>query len=204
MVTSSPTEPVLCNADIAELREKLGCSLLELTYLLGRTTILLPMKKEDKARRPLKNMPLSYLIRLVREEPDAALAVLPQWPTFADARNAVASVWDKQTYGRFSDRKFAIICGVTPWTFAKWSSGENTPTTSTVRLFCFLCDIIKRKGREGLEIYLDCIDRDAKSRGKSGLKELFKSPVKKADREQVAEEQTSEEQLPEEPVQEAQ
>lgn len=182
-----PSTPPVCNADLAELREKLGCSLLDLTYILGRTTVQLPMKN-DKAQTPLKSLPLAYMVRLLDKEPDLAISVLPQWPSYDDAYEAVASVWDSQTYGRLSGRKFAIICGVTPWTYAKWISGENTPTTSTVRLFTFLCDIIKRKGREGLQIYLDCLDEDAKSRGKKGLKDLFKTPPQGKKKRKTSEE----------------
>lgn len=174
-----PSEPSLCNADLAELREKLGCSLLELTYVLGRTTVSFPIRNADKARTPIKSLPLSYMVRLLGEEPDLAASLFPKWPTYEEVYKTVAGVWDQKTYGRLSGRKFAILCGVTPWTYAKWVSGENQPTASTLRLFAFLRDIIRRKGQEGLRIYLDCLERDARSRGKKGLRDLFRSPPKK-------------------------
>lgn len=183
------TQPaVLCNADLAELREKMGCSVLDMYYILGRTPPLLPMSKGEKAHLPIKNLPLSYLSRLLWEEPEMGLSVLADWPTHEDAFKAVTSVWDHQTYGRLSGRKFAIMCGVTPWTYAKWVSGENVPTTTTVRLFRFLCDIIRLKGHEGFKLYLKCLDDDARSRGLSGLKELFKTPPKKEKESEAGEE----------------
>lgn len=170
---------ILCSSDIVDLREKLACSFLDMYYILGRMPPQLPMTKGEKGQLPIKSLPVSYLARLIREAPELVAQLLPEWATHEEAYAAVSSVWDADTHGRLSGRKFAILCGVTPWTYAKWVSGENEPTTSTLRLFRFLCDIIKLKGRQGLDLYLQCIAEDAKSRGIAGLKGLFKTPDKK-------------------------
>lgn len=164
------TTPVLKNSDYRKLRETLGCSIVELMYLVGSQRS--PIYPPDA---PVTSLPRRYLLRLLLDQPNLADSLFPPLPNFSSIYAHLESFWPEQ-YAPISIRKTAILFGVIPATVYSWRKGKE-PTLAVSKLFFFLDALLKQYGKEGLRLYLEIIETDLIANGISGgLEEAFKKP----------------------------
>ena len=157
--------------DYRRLRETLGCSLLELMYLVGSQRRPL----SPKADEAIGSLPKRYLLRLLLGQPELVDGFFPKMPDFTTIYPLLENNWPDK-FGRFSIRKCAVLFGVIPATVYSWRNGKE-PSLTVVKLFYFLNILMKRYGKAGLRLYLECIEADIIANGISGgLQEAFKNP----------------------------
>ena len=150
----------------------LGCSLLDLMFLVGSQRSPLSPKGEEL----ITSLPKRYLLRLLLEQPELADGFFPKMPDFPSIYPLLESNWPDDKFGRFTIRKCAVLFGVNPATVYSWRNGKE-PSLTVIKLFYFLKTLIKQYGKDGLRLYLECIEEDIIANGiTGGLQEALKKP----------------------------
>lgn len=152
---------VVRGVHIQELRELLGVSFFDILHLIGQSN---PSWKVtgDAQLRPIEDPTLSLFVRLLTRRPD--LSPIIQWPEVQEMYDLVEAAWQEtamEKYGPLSARRFALLFGLAAWSGNNWAKGRE-PLPLVRRLFRLVRDLILVDGADGLRLYLDLVDKQAR------------------------------------------
>jgi hypothetical protein len=166
----------LLYADLRELKELLGLTLMDFSWLMashiGANWLSV---KPEHARKPVQDPVLSGLTRLMYlAAADPNFRVLPRMPTALEVFERLAPVYQRVTGRELKAGHFAVLCMVTPQTVGDWL--RSRPVTVRSQRYLFLLDwFVTHGGDKALKQYLSVLDMEAKTRGFENLEAVFRA-----------------------------
>lgn len=186
-MNSRGSDNPMTGADLARIQETTGYSQIDLADLIGAWTA---MQEAITARNePIPDVAMAILARIYNAHPELLPDV--RRPSFGEVHQAVQKVWPEYLRrhpeistperGRGSaapnelaKTRMATWFGVQKSAAGEWERGR-APTGPQSREWKLLLDLVQGKGVEGLEIFLEAVDLEARSRGvEGGLDELMR------------------------------
>ena len=154
-------------ADLRELKELLGLTLMDFSWLMafhvGANWV---SAKPEHARKPVEDPVLSGLTRLVflLASGDPDFRVLPRMPTALEVFERLSKPYQRVTGRELKAGHFAALCMVSPPTVGDWL--RSRPVTIRSQRHLFLLDwLVRCGGDKMLKEYIRVLDVEAKTRG---------------------------------------
>jgi len=163
---------MVTGADVQELRDVLGFSVLDMAWLTGSLNHL-QLLSEHRLDEPVRSVSASTLIRYFDRFPEKN--PVPQMPTADEMYKRIEPLWPQIRDGeRFSLRKFGLLFGVAPSSGSRWLS-DGEPTLTIRRMFWVVLRAIEGEGVAGLRRFVETVEQEAIARGLDGLDGLFQA-----------------------------
>lgn len=171
---------ILVESDLRNIRELLGVSGVEFSFLMGSNLIGYKLSPTKGKSKPIKDPRTAILMRLMQKFPDGRYFPMPEMPSYTEVYQAVKDNWIEEqnrfdlTHKTISAGTFGPMMGVNFSAGYGWSRGGNYDTVIS-RLFWVLNNMIQQEGRAGLIKFLEVVDEEAKSRDiEGGVAGVFK------------------------------
>lgn len=167
------------DSDLRALREMLGGTTNDLSYVLGSSLIGYKMSEEKGGNRPIPDPRMAILVRLLTKYPDERYFPMPVMPTFDEFMEVVSTYWVGEPISnssRIPTPSAGVIgplLGVNSSAGYNWARGGNYDTVIS-RLFWVISNMLKLEGKDGMEKYLAVVAEEAEARGKD-LREIIKA-----------------------------
>jgi hypothetical protein len=173
------TARVLVEADLRNIREMLGVSGVEFSYLMGSNLIGYTLSRERGGLRPVQDPRVAILMAIFESYPDGRYFPMPEMPSYEDVFEAVKDNWVTENnkfnlpYKNISAGTFGPMLGVNFSAGYGWSRGGRYDNI-IARLLWVLNNMINLEGVAGLNKFLEVVDKEARSRGLDGVAAVFK------------------------------
>ena len=164
-------------ADLRELKELLGLTLMDFSWLMafhvGANWV---SAKPEHARKAVEDPVLSGLTRLVflLASGDPDFRVLPRMPTALEVFERLRKPYERVTGRELKAGHFAALCMASPPTVGDWL--RSRPVTIRSQRHLFLLDwLVKHGGEQALKEYVHVLDVEAKTRGFENLEGVIRA-----------------------------
>ncbi|MCP4021303.1 MAG: hypothetical protein GY729_05630 [Desulfobacteraceae bacterium] len=155
-------EKLLRSADLNDLKETLGVSMIDIIHLMGSMNFKLTGAKGQQLIGHPAN---SLLIRYLNKYPEDYF--IPEMPESEEVYDVVSQHYN----GKLSHSKFGVLFGNASWAGCAWNNGDS-PSVAVKRLFYLLLNAIESEGSNGLKKFLELVDTEARLRGLGGLEQV--------------------------------
>lgn len=162
---------------ISAVRSELKLSLLDMTWLMGVGN-LWPTQDPEDQKDPISQPTQAILLRLY----DALRKnLLPEMPSVQQVHEMAKTPYEAITGKELSVRRFGIILGASQFSSHRWAGpadGDGAgvgPGRGVERILLLLFHLLKTQKEDGMRLFLDIVDTEARTRGfPNGLEDIYK------------------------------
>jgi len=164
-------------ADLQELKEELGVTMVDLMWVIGRKSLCSPKGSwkltNERSQLPIAQPQYTILIRYLLQYSEDS--ILPQMPNFIDLYEKVAPHFETVGLGEPTVSKAGILFGVKDCTALTWKHGQKQPSLGGQRLLYLVEQAIEQDGAAGLKRYVDIVEKEVQARGLGSISDLFQN-----------------------------
>ncbi|MCP3945001.1 MAG: hypothetical protein GY710_26485 [Desulfobacteraceae bacterium] len=166
---------LITGADLQELKDLLGVTLLDLIWVCGIKSFSSPKGKwkisGERSDLPILQPSLTILIRYLKKYPEESM--LPAMPAFMDVYDKVEPFFDDLSLGRFGVERMGPLLGVGYGAPVEWKKGMKKPALAVQRLLYVINQAVTKRGIKGFKEYLEIVEMEAFHRENISLLKLL-------------------------------
>lgn len=164
-------------ADLQELKELLGVTIVDLMWIIGRKSLSSPKDgwklTGERSQLPIVQPSYTILIRyLMKHSKDS---ILPQMPDFTDLYNKIEPFFEPIGLGVPSTSKAGVLFGVKDCTALTWKHGNKQPSLGVQRLLYLVDRIVDQDGIEGFKRFIEVVEKEAQAREVGPISDLSRA-----------------------------
>jgi hypothetical protein len=169
---------VMKDSDLRAIREIIGGTTIDLSYLLGTSLVNYKMSSVKGGDRAIPDPRMALLVRFIKKYPNPIYFPMPEMPDYDEFAKLMEMYWmpdllsDWHRQHGSSAGVHGPLLGVNSSAAYNWSRGGNYDAIIG-RLFWIISNLLKKEGKAGMEKWLNVVDEEARSRGKD-LKQIVK------------------------------
>ncbi len=167
---------LITGADLQELKESFGITLLDLWWVTGVKSFSSPKDKwklvGERSDLPIPQPSLTILIRYLQKYENESM-LLPEMPDFLDFYDKIAPYFDELSLGKPAMGKIGLLLGIGQGAPNEWRKGLKRPSLGVQRMLYVVNKAVEKDGVEGFKRYLGIVEKEAICRDIGNLSDLF-------------------------------